>query len=202
MSAVTNYTTLATALAAQAFGRTDLDTSLAIQLAEAKLNRVLRTRRQTAVATGSFSSGTATLPTDFLGVRGLRLTSGAYTKLEPVSIDKMDELKAVSDTSGEPLYYTVRGDVLEVYPEGASPYRLTYYQKLPGLEANSTNWLISDHPDVYLYAGMVEVALFTGDDALLGTYAPLLETLVGHLNSADLAAQYGDRLSPQVSNAF
>jgi hypothetical protein len=204
MAAITDYASLRTAITAQAFGNTTLDTALAVQLAEAKLNRRLKTRRQTTTATGSASAATFALPADFAGVRALRLTSAAgnYAKLEPVSLDRMDELKATSNVAGAPACYAIRGDAVELYPEPsqATPYQLSYYAKLPALASNSTNWLLADHPDVYLTACMVEVGLFLDDDAMLGKYEPVLLAVLDDLNAADQAESYGDRLSPQISN--
>lgn len=168
----------------------------AVAMAEAMLNRTLKRREMTAIATGAFVGATAALPADFNGVRALRLTSGSCAKLEPVSIDEMDGLKARADVSGEPRVYAVTGTAIEVFPEPAAPaaYQLRYYRLLPPLEANGTNWLMSAHPDAYLYAALVHYGIMVEDERL-EAWEQALEEILAELRDNDLSASAGDRLT-------
>jgi hypothetical protein len=176
---------------------------VAVSLGEARLNRLLAVRPMAATVTGTISGATSALPADFNGARALRLTGGSFAKLEPVSVDAMDALKARPDVAGEPGFYAVRGADLEVYPEPASAtgYQLTYYQTLPALAeaAGGTNWLLAAHPDAYLYASLVPFGIMA-QDSRLSAWEQALEAVVQEIRDRDLAAGAGDRLAvaPQV----
>jgi hypothetical protein len=38
---------------------------------------------------------------------------------------------------------------------------LVYFQQIPSLAANSTNWLMSQHPDLYLFGALTEAQAYT-----------------------------------------
>jgi len=43
--------------------------------------------------------------------------------------------------------------------------QIVYHQKLPELsDSLDTNWLLTDHPDIYLAASMVEILLHLRDE--------------------------------------
>ncbi len=196
---LSTYSDLLAALATYAL-RTDQSANwpTAVALGEARLNRLLAVREMATTIAGAVTGATDTLPADFNGVKALRLTGGDFTKLEPVSVDRMDELKARPDVAGAPRYYAIRGTSLEVYPEpdSATSYQLTYYARLPALASAGSNWLLSAHPDAYLYAALVHFGVMA-QDARLPAWEQALEEIVQELCDRDAAAVSGDRLTPQ-----
>jgi hypothetical protein len=202
---ISTYTELQTALGNYAI-RSDMATLAPeyIALAEAVINRRLRARQMTTTTTGTITGGDGylTLPTGFLGVRQFRLTGGSYYKLEAVSLDRMDELKAQTDISGEPQAYALRGLVAELYPEPAedTTYRLTYYQSIPALADNSTNWLLTAHPDVYLYGSLIEFGIRTQDERTQ-TWAQRFEAALGSVRDFD-ELMGGERISPSINRSI
>lgn len=175
-----------------------------IALAEAVINRRLRARQMTATTTGTITGGNGylTLPTDFLGVRQFRLTGGSYFKLEAVSLDRMDELKAQTDISGEPQCYALRGLVAELYPEPAedTTYRLTYYQSVPALASTDPNWLLTAHPDVYLYGALVELGIRYQDERTQ-VWSQRFDAALAAVSEFD-ELMGGDRLAPQINRSI
>jgi hypothetical protein len=195
---IATYADLLAALATYAL-RTDQTANwpAAVAMAEARLNRLLAVREMTATVAGSITGATADLPDDFNGVRALRLTGDGFTKLEPVSLDRMDELKARADVSGAPGFYALRGQAFEVYPEpdDATTYQLSYYARLPSLATAGSNWLLSAHPDAYLYAALIHYGIMA-QDARQGVWEQALEQIVQDLRDNDAAGVAGDRLRP------
>lgn len=202
---ITDYPSLLTALATYAI-RTDQTANwpVAVQMGESRLSRLLSVREMVATTTGNFNGPTVALPDDFNGAKALRLTDGTYnSKLEPVSVDEMDELKAVSpgDIAGTPCKYAITGLNIEVFqePSDDTPYQLTYYQNLPALSAdNATNWLLTKHPDCYLYASLVSFGVMAQDERLAAWQAEL-SAIVGEIETNDRAAVAGDRLQPSTN---
>ncbi len=198
-----DYAALLSALATYAI-RTDQSANwpVAIQMAEARLNRLLSVREMVATVTGSITGAGAALPSDFNGAKALRLTGGCFTKLEPVSVDEMDALKARPDVAGAPRRYAITGANFEVYPEPASatPYQLAYFQTLPALgDSNPTNWLLGKHPDVYLYASLVSFGVMAQDERL-AAWQGELTNIIGEIEANDRASVAGDRLTPQTNS--
>ena len=202
---ISTYTELQTAIGNYAI-RSDTSTLAPeyIALAEAVINRRLRCQAMVTSTTGTITGGASsfTLPTDFLGVRQLRLTGGSYYKLEPVSLDYMDEQKAQADISGEPVSFALRGLVAEVYPEpaDATTYRLTYYQRLPALASNSTNWMLTAHPDVYLYGALVQFGVRTTDDRI-AVWSQMFDAALEAIRAYD-ELMGGARLTPQINRSI
>lgn len=202
---ITDYASLQAALATYAI-RSDQTANwpVNIALAEARLNRKLNVRQMVTTVTGSVTGASFALPADFKGVKALRLTSGSFYKLEPVSVDEMDEMKARADVSGEPRYYAVTGLNAEVYPEPATatPYRLVYFATLPPLSGtNATNWLLTAHPDAYLYASLLPYGIMVGDERQ-PIWEQELEAIIGSIRHQDRSAVYGDRLTPQTNTSI
>jgi hypothetical protein len=152
---LTNYTDLQAAIAAWMV-RSDLTAVIPdfITLFEAEANRVLRTRAQETAGTVTMSSGSGTLPTDYLGWKRLTWTGSPVMELEYVH---PDWLKAAYPTtpSGIPKVWTIEGGSIKIAPVDDTSLSFLYYAKVPAL-STGTNWLMSAHPDLYLYGALGE----------------------------------------------
>lgn len=105
------------------------------KLAENWLERNLRMQQQLAETNVIVSGGVATLPTDIVEVFGVYDQSGVEINQLTVQ-DLQDELSQ----------------------DGT--YLLQYYAEIPTLTTSMTtsNWLLENYPDVYLYAVSYEAA--------------------------------------------
>ncbi len=142
-----------------------------IALFEANANRRLRVRQQETSTSLTVSSGAATLPTDFLTVRSLKRTVFPFTDLEYV-ISGWATAAFPSNVSGTARYYTLTGETLTVYPQEDESLTLNYYAKIPALsgEASGTNWLLTSHPDLYLFGALIEAEAFGVNDTRLSLW--------------------------------
>jgi hypothetical protein len=192
--AIGTYAELLTA-AANWLARDDLTDRIPefITLTEAKLNRALRctqmeTRATATVDTDSDEPEFIALPGDFQTMRRLRL-SGVTGKplLECVSQQQADDIRyCLRDVSGQPAYFTLFADEMELIPTPSDDYELemVYRATIPALsEDQTTNWLLSMAPDVYLYGVLLEAAPYTRDDERVSIWVAGYTAAIDALNS-------------------
>jgi hypothetical protein len=164
VSQITNYTELQEAIG-DWLDRDDLPTQiqLYISLAEAEFNREIRNRNMEVRVTMSTTGGANyyDLPDDWEEQRSIVLISANYRKgLQFLSIEQMDmQARPYPVTyTGEPIWFTNYGNALRLLPVPDQAYtmELFYYQEIPPLATNGTNWLLAAHPDIYLFASLVQ----------------------------------------------
>jgi len=163
-----------------------------VQLFEAKMNRGLFVRqmelRATALADPSSSSEPEfiSLPSDFQTMRRVRLSSVAGKPcLAFLSGTQMDEYRfSQQDIAQQPRYFTVFGGEIELAPTPDKPYRveMIYRQNVPALASNTTNWLLTIAPDLYLYGVLMEAAPYLKEDPRIQTWSALFASALDDLN--------------------
>ena len=172
-----------------------------IALAEAQMARRLRCRRMVGRAVATVSGEFEALPGDFAAPISMMLNDGA--PLDCVAPDAMAQLKwGWGETAGAPTAYAVVGGAFEFgpVPDGAYSATLIYYARAPALSVGAPgNWLLSNHPDAYLYGALSQSAPYLQDDDRLAVWAPLFEAALNDINAAD--ESFG-RLTPGVGLVF
>lgn len=176
------YTDLRTNAAAWA-QRSDLSSILpdCVVLAEKKINRSLRDMNMEATSTTTPLTETTALPTDFVELNEIVISySGIRTVPTYVTPAAMDTMRTTTTTvTGDPCYFTIRKGYIEVFPapSSATTYTmtLTYILRVVPLATTATNWLLTDHFDVYLYATLAEVAAYAHNDAEEGKWRALYD---------------------------
>lgn len=151
-------------------------------LAEAMMNRKLKTRAQITSATVTFTSGVAALPTDFVEVIGLYNSSGFEYIQQP--------LAAVKPSYSDGYYATNSTSLLSDRADGTMT--LEYYAKIPTLTASpsTTNWLLDRYPSIYLYAVGLEAAKYVRDLELAQVTRSLLKDEMMEAAEDDHASRY------------
>ena len=168
MTAITTYDTLqdevANASGRSAYasgGANATDTEGWITLVEARVNRILEDRNMHTRTTDSTSSEYNTLPTDFGGMIRMLVQTDPERRVEFIAQENYDRAYAGAST-GYPRVYTIEGDSYRLGPAPDDTYTIEYvYRKrVPALsDANTSNWLLTDNPDLYLYGTLVEMGL-------------------------------------------
>ncbi|MBR0756598.1 hypothetical protein JQ604_30850 [Bradyrhizobium jicamae] len=170
-----------------------------IQLAEAKFNRQLFVRQmeQRATALVNLASDEPefiSLPGDFQSMRRVRLSSEAGKPcLEFRSGTQLDEYRfGISDVAGQPRYFTVFGDEIELAPTPDDAYtiEMVYRRNIPPLASNDPNWLLSLAPDLYLYGALLESAPYLKDDSRIQTWGLGFSTALNDLNNLGLTSTF------------
>ena len=158
--ALSTYTELKTAIA-NWLGRDDTDLLIPdfIALCEAGLNNDTgcRVRKMTTEATYISLNGLVPFYDDYLALRSIRNTDG--NPLELVSPSIFAQRQAMG-CIGCPRWYTELAGEIHIFP--APDYvslDIVYYKRLPALsDINTTNWLLQNYPNIYLYGSLLEAA--------------------------------------------
>lgn len=152
---ISNYTELQTAIQTRLGGRTDLPVTDFIDLGEAYINRKLRVFKQEASASLTLTAGTNSidLPADYKRIIDFRFTEDDHQPVQ-VSLEELNRRR--STATSRPLAFTISSSIqFEVTADQSYGMTLDYFSKWD-IKANETNWLITNAPDVYLHASMVE----------------------------------------------
>jgi hypothetical protein len=160
---ITTYAELQTAINSW-LARTDLATNVPDFIAnfEAAANRRLRVRQMETSTTLTPSSGSVSLPADYLSWRRVTWSGSPLQQLEYVTPDYMNW--AFTTTSvANPAVFTIEGSTLKVRPSSNTALDFDYFQKIPALVTSSTNWLLTAHPDCYLKGALYEAYDFIMD---------------------------------------
>jgi hypothetical protein len=105
------------------------------------------------------------LPTGFLQVRDMFILSGGTKNaLRYVAPGQMDQMIGTS-VSGKPSAYTILGDNFRFAKKPDASYSgvINYYKKFDTLSStNTSNYILTDHPAIYLYGSLFHAANFLG----------------------------------------
>lgn len=171
-----------------------------IALLEARLNRLLRTVMQETQATWAVTSGTYDLPTDFRSIRWISYASQPNSRLSEVAPAQLENWPV----SGTPTVFAISGRSLVVKPAPTvdAPLALTaaYYRRIPPLGSfQPTNWLLDEHPDIYVWGALHQGAIYIRDPEAENACANLLDQAIAELKQASVMDQYGGPLSPRTT---
>jgi hypothetical protein len=160
------------------------------------MQREVRTRSMLTIVTGTVSGGVITLPSDFRGVQSLRMTIGGLDReIYPLPPGRY----ADDAVAYVPIGYIAQGNTLQVI--GGSDgyaYTLTYWQAIPALSAsNTTNWMLTAHPGLYLYATLVEASPYLRDNDQVIVWAQQYKSISAAIQSQDEDDRYGN--APGIS---
>jgi len=180
-----DYASLQTSIAAW-LNRDDLSSYIpeSITLAEAEFQRTIRAREMLRNADTTTSVVSVQLPSDFLELRHITLTS-ENQPLYYATLAELDDIRRNVQVAAQPTHVAVYNTKLELAPVPDKQYTLeiVYYQKIPELSSNtSTNWLIAAYPDVYLYGCLTKAAPFIGEDERTNVWRQEYTNAVNQLN--------------------
>lgn len=151
--------------------RDDLTAEIAtcIQFAEARFNRTLwaAEREEAATLEATAASDSVALPANFSAMRSIHIVGSPLIILEPMALNLL-RVAHRSGEQGRPCNFAITGGdtlVLGPAPDGDYTIVLDYYRTIPALTvSNTTNWLLTAHPDLYLSAALVEASLVIKDE--------------------------------------
>jgi hypothetical protein len=168
-----------------------------ITLAEASFNRNLRTRDMLVRSTASVTSQYVAIPTDFLEMMNIEITSISPPKrLIYITSDRSDDYREKnSNKTGTPDYYTIEGISIQLFPtpDTSLTIQLSYYQDIPpisGLADSGNNWLLLAHPDVYLYGTLMQASPYLMDQEKTQMWDGLLARSMQELQMSDEKSRY------------
>lgn len=137
-----------------------------ILMAESEFNRRLRVPEMEVRSQASLSGQYLALPSDFLQLRAIYLLNDAYIRLDQLPITQL-RVDYAAYTTGQPRAYAINDGQFVFGPQPDTTYttEIVYYAKIPALSvSNTTNWLLTAHPDLYLAQCMALGELFGWND--------------------------------------
>ena len=168
--AITTYAELQTAIG-DWLNRADLDQKIPdfIRLAESTLNDILRSADMVTQSTSvSITSGRADLPADALELVYAQVAGAEDEPLEQITPQQLTMLRRTrTRDAANPRFFAIIGRKIAVTPSPSSgSLDIDYYQRIPALtDSNTTNWLLTDAPHMYLYTSLLHATPFLMDDA-------------------------------------
>lgn len=192
--ALSTYTELKAAIA-DWLDRTDLTSQIPdfITLAEAEFNRTLFVPQREEVSSSSASSGTIALPADFWSMRSIYIDADPKVYLQQMNMGELRTTYSASAT-GKPQNFALQsGDEMVLAPSPDATYTLilNYWQTIPPLASNSSNWLLDSHPDIYLYGALLQASVFLVDDDRILRWRGALGQAIGQLQDAGNKRAWG-----------
>ena len=191
--ALSTYAELKTSIA-NWLNRSDLTDEISddfIKLVEAEYNSKFRIRKMLTSDTAfTIDSELETLPTGFLQVRDFFIVSGsAKYSLTYMAPTQMDQTRGGS-TSGRPNSYTILGSNFRFAPTPDATYTSTinYYKAIDSLsDSTTTNYILTNHPGIYLYGSLYHAANFLGgiEPSKLQNWSQLYATSMERLERND-----------------
>jgi len=201
MATITNYTTLQSTIA-DYLNRADLNSQIPtfIQMAEADMNTRLRTREMIVRAEATSSAEYVQLPADWLEAINLHIVDGKQP-LRFVTLDEADRIIKENIYTQVAAFSLMNGAIELVPPPGADvDIEMIYYAKIPTLSAQqTTNWLLTKAPDVYLYGSLLHAQPFLMDDQRMPVFATLYNSRIEALNEESMKSTHSG--SPLIARA-
>lgn len=178
-----------------------------ITLAEARFNRVLRVPDMEVIAESEFAADANSnnaermnpLPTDMLTLRSIYLDCTPLKAMSPSGL-----IEEYGNRVGTPQAYAIIGSEprkirLAPQPGGAVSVSIIYYRKIPNVtETNADNWLLNEHPDIYLFACLVAAEAYVVNDERLPLWKAAVDEAIAELNDDAMRSRYGG--APLVAN--
>ncbi len=202
--AISTYSELQTAVA-NWLDRDDLTDRITefISLTEARMNRILRLSimlnvdQTTLGGAAALVGGTRdyALPSGYLQMLDFHLRTDPITTLSYLTPENMNRMWAGS-ASGKPLAYTIFSDnssgtpikkvKLGPSPDSAYNYSMMFYKKIDALSiTNTTEQMLTNNPDVYLYGALMEAEPFLMNDARVQLWATAFQQAIADLQEQD-----------------
>lgn len=165
--------------------RSDLTSQIPefIAFAERRFNRIIVVPEREAVATATMSGERLALPSDFWSLRSLFIDADPRIALQQVSPSTLRSQYAVQIT-GKPQVFAIMDEQFYFGPSPDDDYtvEIDYYTTIPALsDSQTTNWLLTKHPDIYLYGTLLQAEAFLWNDDRLDVWKTALDEAIAEL---------------------
>jgi hypothetical protein len=172
-----------------------------ITLFEAEARRRMRTMFNETESTITTVAGTAEypLPSYFGGFRSTPTVTSNDPVIELLYVTP-EEANATwvgseaNDSEGPLVAYTIIGQNIKFFPtpQEADTVSFSYVQGITGLVSapGGVNWLLTNHPDAYLFGTLAEAEPFVGDDDRFPLWLQRREQVFESILLADRKARW------------
>lgn len=184
--ALNTYSALKTSIAGW-LNREDLTAQIPdfISLAEARFNRELRVNAMLRRFSATVSTAYIQLPDDWLEHVSIVVTSNnpSQGELTYVSNSQYNDLRNRGLTEPSRCYTIIDNSiVLLPAPTSSIPLEIMYYAKIPALsDSNTSNWLLSRSPDLYLYGSLIAAEAFLQNDERVPLWVSAADKIINDM---------------------
>lgn len=162
----------------------------AITRAEAMFNRKLRCPKMETEYQLAVTSEQTELPVDFLQLRAVYAEGSPDNPLDSLSPAGLRQ--RYQGVAGTPKAYAIENRRLIVGPVGDATATLVYYARIPSLtEANPSNWLLDENPDLYLHQVLAILFNKIGDSERAAANATYAAELLASINDSGKKNRWG-----------
>lgn len=145
------------------------------------------------------------VPTDFLGLLAMYIPATPvklrYVKPETLAHEKARKGAVIANNT--PAIFTVVNAQFQFLPVPDATYTATliYWQKFGAL-SSGVNWILQDHPDVYLYGSLMQSAPYLVDDGRMTVWGTLFNQALDDLIKSDPLPNDGSLLKSDLGITF
>lgn len=191
--AISTYADLKAAVASW-LDRTDLTATIPdfVTFAETDIRADLRCRAMEQYTIGTLSGATLDHPDGYLEGRALTVGGKGYEYVTP------ERFAAASDANSSLRCFTSIGQTLYILnAEDGDDYSLIYFKAFDAFSADDdTNWLLTNYPNVYLFAACKHAGTYLDDDAKVNKYTTLYQDALGRIAAREKqSASSGGRMT-------
>lgn len=186
---ITTYSELQTAIG-NYLNRSDLSSRIPefIDLSEGKINRRIRHHQQKVLATASYGTSVTSrridIPSNTIEILNvqIKVPTDADTEYESLTQIAPERIETKYCAAGKPEYFAFRGDIeFERLADQTYTIRV-HYLKRWDIATDSTNWLLTYYPDVYVYGALLEATPYLGQDSRLPMWKSMFDSAVQEIN--------------------
>ena len=136
-----------------------------IRLAESRIAGDFKSQHLSKVTTFDIDEASESLPSNYKGAQSAYLATDPKTRLDYFPPDEFDG-RFMSSQTGKPSAYTIKGQSIYFAPTPDTTYScvLSHFAT-PSLETDTTNSLLINYPNLYLFASITEAMDYLGDDS-------------------------------------
>lgn len=158
----------------------------------------LRVRQMELRADLSPTGEYVSLPSDFLDIKYLKVTSTSpECAMQPMPSGMFDR-KLTNSSGGTPRWYDIVGTEIRLNPVPTSAtLEILYYQQIPALATTDPNWLLTANPAIYLYGTLLEAAIYIDQDEDIVKYGSLFSGLIQGMQVAGSDSSRGQPMAMQ-----
>jgi len=155
-----------------------------------RLHEALQVRGQETTSTASVSTKFFALPDQYFAFRSIRLDMDTYSGR--LTFKPSDGLFRRTGT-GRPSYFTVGSQIeFDITPDQAYTVEVNYFKKPEPLSnTNTTNAVLTEHPDIYLNGALYYLFTYADDEAQANKYLQRYAEAINGANQADDEGRYG-----------
>jgi hypothetical protein len=192
MAIINSYATLKTQVLA--WIHRDGDVALTVeaeelvQFGENRIYRDLRVRQMETALSATMASGVLAVPTGYIEMKHARIDGTPTNKLERKDAEWIYHNYPSRSAGGRPRYFAREGDsfIFGQYPDSDYTVKGSYYKRLTALsDDNTTNWLITDAPDLILFAALCEAEPYIQNDERIALWEKKYEQVKARVQRQD-----------------